>query len=139
MIKDKKLLGLYNRYSNSEFTTYQRLVVPRFYFVLFLFQAHPNTIKEERKTLCRLIDARKLTSEASAHAIQNERLPVRSVMQVLFSEHTKLNRLTDWSGSFTGPRSPNPAQFDLSGRCPSKREPLVHQQVNLQSIIQTYD
>ncbi|KAJ4765853.1 Phototropic-responsive NPH3 family protein [Rhynchospora pubera] len=91
-------------------------------------KAHPNTTKEERKTLCRLIDVRKLTSEASAHAIQNERLPVRSVMQVLFSEHTKLNRLTDWSGSFTGPRSPNPAQLDLSGRCPSKREALAHQQ-----------
>ncbi|KAJ3694179.1 hypothetical protein LUZ60_009659 [Juncus effusus] len=91
-------------------------------------KAHSSTTKDERRTLCRLIDSRKLSSEASAHAIQNERLPVRSVMQVLFSEHTKLNRLTDWSGSFTGPRSPNPAQIDKSARCPSKREALAHQQ-----------
>ncbi|CAL9097694.1 unnamed protein product [Musa textilis] len=91
-------------------------------------KAHPSTSKQERKTLCRLIDARKLTAEASLHAAQNERLPVRSVIQVLFSEHTKLNRLADWSGSFSGPRSPNPAALEPPGRCPSKREVLAQQQ-----------
>ncbi|CAL9195946.1 root phototropism protein 3-like [Musa acuminata AAA Group] len=91
-------------------------------------KAHPSTSKQERKTLCGLIDARKLSAEASLHAAQNERLPVRSVIQVLFSEHTKLNRLTDWSGSFSGSRSPNPAALEPPGRCPSKREVLVQQQ-----------
>nr|CAB3476058.1 unnamed protein product [Digitaria exilis] len=92
-------------------------------------KAHPNTSKEERKSLCRLIDARKLTAEAAAHAVQNERMPVRSVMQVLFSEHGKLNRLAELSASFSGPRSPNPA-LEPPGRCPSKREVLAqHQEV----------
>ncbi|KAK8452499.1 hypothetical protein SEVIR_5G121000v4 [Setaria viridis] len=92
-------------------------------------KAHPNTAKEERKSLCRLIDARKLTAEAAAHAVQNERMPVRSVMQVLFSEHGKLNRLAELSASFSGPRTPNPA-LELPGRCPSKREVLAqHQEV----------
>ncbi|KAL6626850.1 hypothetical protein ACP70R_030576 [Stipagrostis hirtigluma subsp. patula] len=92
-------------------------------------KAHPNTGKEERKSLCRLIDARKLTAEAAAHAVQNDRLPVRSVMQVLFSEHGKLNRLAELSASFSGARSPNPA-LELPGRCPSKREVLAqHQEV----------
>nr|CAD1842973.1 unnamed protein product [Ananas comosus var. bracteatus] len=95
-------------------------------------KAHPSTTKKEKKALCRLIDARKLSADASLHALQNERLPVRSVVQVLFCEHTKLNRLAEWmSGSFTfgsgGPRSPSPAQ-ELPGRCPSKREVLAHQQ-----------
>ncbi|RZR97601.1 hypothetical protein BHM03_00026829 [Ensete ventricosum] len=89
--------------------------------------AHPSTSKQEKKTLCRLIDARKLSAEASLHAAQNERLPVRSVIQVLFSEHTKLRRLTEqWGGSFDGPRSPNPEA--AAARCPSKREVLAHQQ-----------
>lgn len=35
------------------------------------------------------------------HASQNERLPVRAVIQVLLSEQTKLNRHIDWSGSFS--------------------------------------
>ncbi|KAF0920418.1 hypothetical protein E2562_034866 [Oryza meyeriana var. granulata] len=89
-------------------------------------KAHPGTSKEERKTLCRLIDARKLTAEAAAHAVQNDRLPVRSVLQVLFSEHGKLNRLAELSGG-GGPSfgAPSPA-FDLPGaRCPSKREVLA--------------
>ncbi|CAL9059233.1 root phototropism protein 3-like [Musa acuminata AAA Group] len=90
-------------------------------------KAHPSTSKQERKTLCRLIDARKLSAEASLHAAQNERLPVRSAIQVLFSENTKLHRLTEhWRGSFDGPRSPNPEA--AAARCPSKREVLAHQQ-----------
>uniref|UniRef100_A0A0E0JES9 NPH3 domain-containing protein n=1 Tax=Oryza punctata TaxID=4537 RepID=A0A0E0JES9_ORYPU len=91
-------------------------------------KAHPSTSKEERKSLCRLIDARKLTAEAAAHAVQNDRLPVRSVLQVLFSEHGKLNRLAELSGGGGGGASfgaPSPA-FDLPGaRCPSKREVLA--------------
>ncbi|XP_074588701.1 coleoptile phototropism protein 1-like [Curcuma longa] len=75
-------------------------------------KAHPSSSKVERKVLCRLVDARKLSSEAALHAAQNERLPVRSVIQVLFAEHSKLSRLAEWSGSFnrssTG-RSPSEA------------------------------
>lgn len=106
-------------------------------------QVHPQASKEERRSLCRLIDARKLSAEAAAHAVQNDRLPVRCVVQVLFSsEHGgKLSRLADWSaaGSFRSlqqhtPRSP--AALDLSSssasaiaaRCPSKREAVAQQQ-----------
>nr|XP_010925272.2 root phototropism protein 3 [Elaeis guineensis] len=89
-------------------------------------KAHPNTTKQDKKALCRVIDARKLSSEASVHAAQNERLPVRSVIQVLFSERCKLHRLTEWSASFTGPRSPNPA-LEPPMRVPSKREVLAQQ------------
>ncbi|XP_008792131.3 root phototropism protein 3 [Phoenix dactylifera] len=89
-------------------------------------KAHPNAGKQERKALCRLIDARKLSSEASVHAAQNERLPVRSVIQVLFSEHSKLNRISEGSWSFAGLRSPNPA-LEPPLRVPSKREVLAQQ------------
>eukprot|EP00267_Zea_mays_P041665 XP_020393585.1 BTB/POZ domain-containing protein NPY5-like [Zea mays] len=100
---------------------------------LHLRQAHPSTAKEERKSLARLIDARKLTVEAAAHAVQNERMPVHAVVQVLFSEHGKLNRLAELSASFSGQRSPSPSPnpaLELPGRCPSKREVLAqHQEV----------
>lgn len=39
-----------------------------------------------------MIDSQKLTLEASLHASQNERLPVRAVIQVLFSDQSKLTR-----------------------------------------------
>ncbi|KAF8400714.1 hypothetical protein HHK36_014014 [Tetracentron sinense] len=95
-------------------------------------QAHPGVSRQERKSLCRLIDNQKLSPEASIHAAQNERFPVRAVIQVLFSEHTKLNRHLDWSGSFSGTRSPNTA-FEPPVRCPSKHE-LTTQQVEIRKL-----
>ncbi|KAH8514313.1 hypothetical protein Peur_057910 [Populus x canadensis] len=89
-------------------------------------KAHPGVSKHERKVLFRLIDSRKLSQEASLHAAQNERLPVRAVIQVLFSEHTKLNRQMDWSGSFSGTRSPY-IGLEAPARCLSKREMSVQQ------------
>ncbi|KAJ0977825.1 hypothetical protein J5N97_013299 [Dioscorea zingiberensis] len=89
-------------------------------------KAHPGTSKQERKALCKLMDSRKLSSEASIHATQNERLPLRSIIHILFSDHSKIARLAtaDWSGSFNLLRSPN------SSRCHSKRELLAqHQEV----------
>jgi len=87
--------------------------------------------KQERKGLCRVVDSRKLTPEASLHAAQNERLPVRAVIQVLFSEQAKLNRQVDWSGSFSL-RSPN-GGLDPPGRCLSKRE-MNAQQVEIRKL-----
>ncbi|KAG6497616.1 coleoptile phototropism protein 1-like [Zingiber officinale] len=92
-------------------------------------KAHPGTSKQERKTLCRLIDARKLSSEAALHAAQNERLPVRSVIQVLFAEHSKLSRLAEWSGSFNwSSTGRSPSEAAAAGRCQSKRETVPQQQ-----------
>ncbi|KAE8696104.1 putative Plastidic ATP/ADP-transporter [Hibiscus syriacus] len=96
-------------------------------------KAHPGVSKQDRKVLCRLIDCRKLTPEASLHAAQNERLPVRAVIQVLFSEHTRLNRHVDWSGSFSGMRSPNKAGVEPPVRCPSKRE-INAQQMEIKKL-----
>ncbi|KAK4361958.1 hypothetical protein RND71_017199 [Anisodus tanguticus] len=94
-------------------------------------KAHPGVTKQERKSLCRLIDSRKLSPEASLHATQNERLPVRAVIQVLLSEQTKLNnkQRIDWSGSFvSGTRSPNnQGLIEPPARCMSKREMNVQQ------------
>ncbi|KAK4765663.1 hypothetical protein SAY86_026753 [Trapa natans] len=94
-------------------------------------KAHPNLSKQERKALCRLMDSRKLSADASFHAAQNERLPIRAVIQILFSEHNKLSHHVDWSCSFSSTRSPGPTavtlQQDPSGRCLSKREAAAHE------------
>ncbi|XP_062232462.1 coleoptile phototropism protein 1-like [Phragmites australis] len=108
-------------------------------------KAHPLASKEERRSLCRLIDARKLSAEAAAHAVQNDRLPVRCLVQVLFlSEHGsggQLNhRQAEWSGgSFRDLQIRSPA-LDLpsataagSVRCQSKRE-LVAQHHELRRL-----
>ncbi|XP_031279574.1 BTB/POZ domain-containing protein NPY1 [Pistacia vera] len=50
---------------------------------------HPGLTKAERKKICGLMDVRKLTIDASMHAAQNERLPLRVVVQVLFFEQVR--------------------------------------------------
>ncbi|KAL5218781.1 hypothetical protein ABZP36_019465 [Zizania latifolia] len=55
-------------------------------------KAHPRLTAEERDSVCRLVDCRKLTVEACTHAAQNERLPLRAVLQVLFFEQLQLRR-----------------------------------------------
>ncbi|KAK6914952.1 NPH3 domain [Dillenia turbinata] len=95
-------------------------------------KAHSGVTKHERKSLCRLIDSRKLSPDASLHAAQNERLPVRTVIQVLFSEQNKINRNFDWSGSFSGIRSPS-IGLEPSARCMSKRE-VVAQQTEIRKL-----
>lgn len=52
-------------------------------------KGHPELNKSERKRLCRVLDCKKLSSEACTHAAQNELLPLRVVIQVLFFEQTR--------------------------------------------------
>ncbi|CAA6661672.1 unnamed protein product [Spirodela intermedia] len=50
---------------------------------------HPSLTKADKKRLCGLMDPKKLSANASAHAAQNESLPLRVVVQVLFFEQVR--------------------------------------------------
>lgn len=52
-------------------------------------EEHPELSKSERKRLCRMLDCKKLSMEACMHAAQNEMLPLRVVVQVLFFEQAR--------------------------------------------------
>uniref|UniRef100_A0A7C9AIZ3 NPH3 domain-containing protein n=1 Tax=Opuntia streptacantha TaxID=393608 RepID=A0A7C9AIZ3_OPUST len=52
-------------------------------------KAHPELTKSERKRLCRVLNCKKLSMEACMHAAQNELLPLRVVVQVLFCEQAR--------------------------------------------------
>ncbi|KAK4724286.1 hypothetical protein R3W88_027065 [Solanum pinnatisectum] len=52
---------------------------------------HPGISKNERKRICCLMDCKKLSVDACTHAMQNERLPSRVVVQVLFFEQVRAN------------------------------------------------
>lgn len=58
-------------------------------FFLTNLQEHPGIGKSEKKRICRLMDCRKLSPDACRHAVQNERLPLRVVVQVLFFEQLR--------------------------------------------------
>ncbi|KAE8716165.1 BTB/POZ domain-containing protein [Hibiscus syriacus] len=52
-------------------------------------KAHPDLNKSERKKLCRILDCKKLSVEVCMHAAQNEKLPLRVVVQVLFFKQAR--------------------------------------------------
>ncbi|KAL3538810.1 hypothetical protein ACH5RR_002176 [Cinchona calisaya] len=52
-------------------------------------KVHPGVSKSERKRICRLMDCKKLSVDACMHAVQNERLPMRVIVQVLFFEQVR--------------------------------------------------
>ncbi len=61
----------------------------KFHSTLCLIQEHPGITKSERKRICKLMDCKKLSVDACMHAVQNERLPLRVVVQVLFFEQVR--------------------------------------------------
>ncbi|CAI9775355.1 unnamed protein product [Fraxinus pennsylvanica] len=52
-------------------------------------KVHPELSKSERKRLCRILDCKRLSMEICMHAAQNEMLPLRVVVQVLFCEQAR--------------------------------------------------
>ncbi|XP_043696084.1 BTB/POZ domain-containing protein NPY1-like [Telopea speciosissima] len=50
---------------------------------------HPNLTKIDKKKICGLMDVKKLSMDACMHAAQNECLPLRVVVQVLFFEQVR--------------------------------------------------
>lgn len=53
-------------------------------------KAHPWLSEIDREKISGVMDCQKLTLEACTHAAQNERLPLRAVVQVLFFEQLQL-------------------------------------------------
>lgn len=60
---------------------------------------HPSLSKSEKKRLCGLMDCKKLSQDACMHAVQNERLPLRVVVQVLFFEQVRASAASARGGS----------------------------------------
>ncbi|CAI0452673.1 unnamed protein product [Linum tenue] len=54
------------------------------------FKAHPWLPEREKEELCNIIDYQKLSIDACSHGSQNERLPHRTVLQVLYFEQMQL-------------------------------------------------
>ncbi|XWS41574.1 hypothetical protein CRYUN_Cryun17cG0093400 [Craigia yunnanensis] len=54
------------------------------------FQTHPSLSEHDRKRLCKIMNSEKLSFDACMHAAQNDRLPLRTVVQVLYSEQAKM-------------------------------------------------
>ncbi|EYU39234.1 hypothetical protein MIMGU_mgv1a003527mg [Erythranthe guttata] len=73
-------------------------------------KAHQHLTDSDRKKLCKLIDFQKLSQEAGAHAATNERLPLQSIVQVLYYEQTRLRNALFCSYQDEDPKNVNMQQ-----------------------------
>ncbi|ESQ32837.1 hypothetical protein EUTSA_v10003883mg [Eutrema salsugineum] len=64
-------------------------------------QVHQKIEKCERKRLCRILDCKKLTVEASKSAAQNQLLPLRVIVQILFVEQARATIATTTNNIIT--------------------------------------
>ncbi|KAE8676271.1 BTB/POZ domain-containing protein [Hibiscus syriacus] len=71
--------------------THARMIHDGLYRAIDIYlKAHQGLPDANKKELCKLIDFQKLSQEAGAHAAQNERLPLQSIIQVLYYEQLRL-------------------------------------------------
>ncbi|KAJ6774476.1 hypothetical protein OIU79_017802 [Salix purpurea] len=76
-------------------------------------KSHPWTSEAEREKICGIMDCQKLTIEACTHAAQNERLPLRAVVQVLFFEQIQLRHAITGTLIAAGADSARPSLLRL--------------------------
>lgn len=74
--------------------------------------------------MCRLMNCQKLSLEASTHAAQNERLPVRVLVQVVFFEQLRLRTsIAGWfhvSDSIENPQNPSKSLAIVANNNPTQ-------------------
>ncbi|CAL8164071.1 unnamed protein product [Prunus armeniaca] len=68
-------------------------------------KTHPSLPEHDRRRLCRIMNCDKLSLDACMHAAQNDRLPMRTIVQVLFSEQVKMRTAMQEKESQSGNNS----------------------------------
>ncbi|GAV70569.1 NPH3 domain-containing protein [Cephalotus follicularis] len=87
---------------------------------IYLKQEHPDLSKSDKKRLCRVLDCQKLSQELRSHAVKNEWLPLRTVVQVLFFDQESS------TGRATGHRKSPQELIQISGKqTPAISEPNI--------------
>ncbi|XP_061344381.1 BTB/POZ domain-containing protein At5g47800-like isoform X2 [Gastrolobium bilobum] len=57
-------------------------------------KVHPDLSKADKKRLCGILECQRLSPEVRAHAVKNEFLPLRTVVQLLYFEQEKGSKAT---------------------------------------------
>ncbi|XP_047966713.1 BTB/POZ domain-containing protein NPY1-like [Salvia hispanica] len=86
---------------------------------------HSGLTKSERKRLCGLMDVKRLTTDATMHAAQNEQLPLRVVVQVLFFEQARTSAATHAISNIED--APRKTKGNWGKTAPEKRKSLRKQ------------
>nr|CAB3453402.1 unnamed protein product [Digitaria exilis] len=103
-----------------------------YYAVDAYLKEHPEISKADKKKICSLVDVKKLSTDASMHATQNDRLPLRLVVQVLFFQQLRAGSSKELALTDDGAHAcirPTPDQCDPCERRIPKHPNSLNKQV----------
>ncbi|XP_019441500.1 PREDICTED: BTB/POZ domain-containing protein NPY2-like isoform X1 [Lupinus angustifolius] len=92
---------------------------------------HPGISKGDRKRICKQMDCRKLSVDACMHVVQNERLPLRVVVQVLYFEQVR----TAASSGTSTPDIPKGIKDLTSGSNGSSRSGTTNPEDDMDAVV----
>ncbi|KAK7303450.1 hypothetical protein RJT34_14357 [Clitoria ternatea] len=87
-------------------------------------KVHPDLSKSDKKRLCGILECQRLTPDVRAHAVKNEFLPLRTVVQLLYFEQEKDSKVT------TNPKLQKPHELLLG----AKKRPATRDGQGKQSL-----
>ncbi|KAK6141839.1 hypothetical protein DH2020_024423 [Rehmannia glutinosa] len=88
-------------------------------------KAHQGLTDADKRKLSKLIDFQKLSPEAGAHAAQNERLPLQSIVQVLYYEQLRLRNALFCSYPDDDPKAMHQSWRISSGALSAAMSPVI--------------
>ncbi|PKI58738.1 hypothetical protein CRG98_020894 [Punica granatum] len=104
-------------------------------------KTHPLLPEHDRRRLCKIMNCEKLSLDACMHAAQNDRLPLRTVIQVLFSEQIKMRtamRAKEPTTQQSGNNSPNNNQSATDAEIKSLRAELENVKAKMAELQSDY-
>ncbi|KAL0751960.1 hypothetical protein Bca101_033963 [Brassica carinata] len=114
-------------------------------------KTHPSLSEHDRRRLCKTMDCEKLSLDACLHAAQNDRLPLRTIVQVLFSEQVKIRMMMMQDKQAAGTNEENPEGLEdkrtsrdseiitLKGELENVKRKLAELQDNYNELHQVYE
>lgn len=91
-------------------------------------KSHPSLSDQERRRLCKIMNCEKLSLDACMHAAQNDRLPLKTIVQVLFSEQVKMRTVMQ------GKEQPNSNNCDQDESWSSTKREVKSLKVELEKV-----
>ncbi|KAG6479983.1 hypothetical protein ZIOFF_063460 [Zingiber officinale] len=89
-LRPEKMLALLRALPKSLRSQYDGLYRALDVYLKLIIEGHPSLVEKDKMLLCSTIDFRKLSTATCVHASQNERLPHRIILQVLFFEQLQM-------------------------------------------------
>lgn len=93
-----------------------------YYAIDAYLKEHQELSKADKKRLCRMIDCRKLSPDVRAQAISNDRMPLRTIVQLLFIEQERAIGGGGGAGGSHGVAAPDRASVHAVSRLAARNK-----------------